>query len=89
MKPEKREKLNKESEDIINSLEEILSSLNRIEDKLSKMIGENNKRLNEDLNKDYYLTYDAFGKPVYMPYCTVVTAATSQVDGIKKDFKEG
>lgn len=80
-----REKHNKEHEDIVNSLEEILSSLNRIEDKLSKMIGENNRRLNEDLNKDYYLTYDAFGKPVYMPYCTIATSCSSKVDR----FKEG
>lgn len=87
MKPEKREKLNKESEDIIKSLDKILSSLDRIEDKLSKIIGENPKRLNEDLTKDYYLTYDAFGKPIYLPYCTVTTACTSQVDGNKGDSK--
>lgn len=88
MKTEKREKPSKEREDIVKSLNEILSSLNRIEDKLSKMIRENPKRLNEDLNKNYYLTYDAFGKPIYLPYCTVTTTCTSQVDGIKKDFKE-
>lgn len=85
MKTEKREKHSKEREDIVKSLDEILSSLNRIEDKLSKIIGENPKRLNEDLNKDYYLTYDAFGKPVYRPYCTVTTACTSKVDEIKED----
>lgn len=82
-----REEYSKEHEDIVKSLNEIISSLNRIEDKLSKMIGENPKRLNEDLNK-YYLTYDAFGKPIYMPYCTIVTTCTSKVDGIKEDFKE-
>lgn len=85
MKTEKREKHSKEREDIVKSLDEILSSLNRIEDKLSKMIGENNRRLNEDLNKDYYLTYDAFGKPVYLPYCTIATSCSSKVDR----FKEG
>lgn len=83
-----REEYSKEHEDIIKVLDEIISSLNRIENKLSKIIGENPKRLNEGLNKDYYLTYDAFGKPVYMPYCTIVTTCTSQVEGIKKDFKE-
>lgn len=88
MKPEKREKPSKEREDIVKSLNEILASLNRIEAKLYQMIGENPRRLNEDLNK-YYLTYDAFGKPVYMPYCTVTTTCTSKVDGIKEDFKEG
>lgn len=50
MKPEKREKLNKESEDIIKSLDKILSSLDRIEDKLSKIIGENNRRFYKDLD---------------------------------------
>lgn len=79
-----REKHSKEREDIVKSLDEILSSLNRIEDKLFKMIGETPKRLNEDLNKGYYLTYDAFGKPVYMPYCTIVTTCTSKVDGNKE-----
>lgn len=85
MKTEKREKHNKEREDIVKSLDEILASLNRIEAKLSTMIGENPKRLNEDLNKGYYLTYDAFGKPVYMPYCTIATTCTSKVDGFKED----
>ena len=80
-----REEHSKEHKDIIKSLDKIISSLDRIEDKLSKIIGENPRRLNEDLNKDYYLTYDAFGKPIYLPYCTVTTACTSKVDGNKGD----
>lgn len=81
-----REEYNKEHEDIVKSLDEIISALNRIEDKLSKIIGENPKRLNEDLNKGYF-TYNALGEPVYMPYGKIVTTCTSKVDGVKDDFK--
>ena len=45
-----REGYNKEYEEIIKSLDEIVSSLGRIEVKLSKMLGENHRRLNEELN---------------------------------------
>ena len=44
-----REEYSKEHEEIIKSLDEIISSLNRIEFKLSKMLGENHRRLNEEL----------------------------------------
>ena len=45
-----REGYNKDHEEIIKSLDEIVSSLGRIEVKLSKILGENHRRLNEELN---------------------------------------
>ena len=44
-----REGYNKDHEEIIKLLDEIVSSLGRIEVKLSKMLGENHRRLNEEL----------------------------------------
>lgn len=58
-----REGYNKEYEEIIKSLDEIVSSLGRIEVKLSKMLGENHRRLNEELN-DGNLTYNALYEPI-------------------------
>lgn len=100
MKTETRKKHNKKREDIVKSLDEILASLNRIEDKLSTMIGENPKRLNEDLsirenlrslNEDLsrgFLAYNAAGEPVYVPYRNIATRCTNKVDELKEDFKE-
>ena len=48
-----REEYSKEHEEIIKSLDEIVSSLSRIEVKLSKMLGENHRRLNEELNNGW------------------------------------
>lgn len=58
-----REEYNKGYEEIIRSLDEIVSSLGRIEVKLSKMLGENHRRLNEELNDDS-LTYNALYEPI-------------------------
>lgn len=58
-----REEYNKGYEEIIKSLDEIVSSLGRIEVKLSKMLGENHRRLNEELN-DGNLTYNALYEPI-------------------------
>lgn len=52
-----REEYNKDREEIISLLNEIVSSLDRIEVKLSKMLGENHRRLSEDLNNGN-LTYN-------------------------------
>ena len=87
MKTETRKKHNKKREDIVKSLDEILVSLNRIEDKLSTMIGENPKRLNEDLSRGF-LAYNSSGKPVFMPYEEVKTICTSKVEETKENFKE-
>ena len=91
MKTEKRERHNKEREDIVKSLDEILASLNRIEAKLYQMIGENPvgenpRRLNEDLSRGF-LAYNAAGEPVYVPYGNIATRCANQIDGIRDDFK--
>ena len=87
MKTETRKKHNKKREDIVKSLDEILASLNRIEDKLSIMIGENPKRLNEDLSRGF-LAYNAAGELVYVPYGNIATRCSNKVDGIREDFME-
>lgn len=69
-----REEYSKEHEDILKSLDKIISSLDRIEDKLSKMIGENPKRLNEDLVE-----------PISIRYGKLITTCTSKVDETKED----
>lgn len=58
-----REEYNKEHEKIIKSLDEIIFLLSRIEVKLSKILGENHRRLNEELN-DGNLTYNALYEPI-------------------------
>ena len=82
-----REEYNKDHEEIISLLNEIVSSLSRIEDKLSKMLGENHRRLNEDLNGGY-LTYNALGEPTYRLYDESESRLTNKIDlGAFKDEK--
>lgn len=82
-----REEYSKEHEEIIKSLDEIVSSLSRIEVKLSKMLGENHRRLNEELNNGN-LTYNALGEPTYRLYDEPESKLTNKIDlGALKDEK--